>query len=194
VDTPSPTETTETGIAIEESGGIWTVAYEGRNTNLRGGIGLRYLQILLSRPNEEIPCLKLFSLARERDPSDPRMAALTPPADPVVDTWTLRAVEKQLAETKAELEDAKSTHDIERQEVLQERLTKIEGYIAGARGIGGKTRVHSTPEEKARKSVGRAIDRGVQKIRGVWPELASQLDDCVERGACCRYTPLLHGA
>jgi hypothetical protein len=161
---------------------------------VRGTVGLSYIQILLSRPNEGIRCLDLVSLATGKDPSDPRMAALTVTDDHVLDPTAVRAAEDRLSVIKAEFEEAVRTHNIERQEELDIERKRIESALEGSRGIRGKSRVLSTPEEKARKAVGRAIGRGIEDIRGVWPELASQLDDCVERGACCRYTPLLHGA
>jgi hypothetical protein len=181
-------------IEIKNFGDVWTLTWQGRTVNVRGTVGLSYIQILLSRPNEGIRCLDLVSLATGKDPSDPRMAALTVTDDHVLDPTAVRAAEDRLSVIKAEFEEAVRTHNIERQEELDIERKRIESALEGSRGIRGKSRVLSTPEEKARKAVGRAIGRGIEDIRGVWPELASQLDDCVERGACCRYTPLLHGA
>ena len=121
------------------------------------------------RPDTDLPALT-WSPARSSS-----RAAID-----VLDDESRRFLGARLAELDAELADS------DRPDLRDER-DAIVSYLAGATGLGGRTRTTGSHAERARVAVRKAIVAALAKIAETDPWLGRHLRDRVRTGFACRY-------
>ena len=109
---------------------------------------------------------------------------------PQADREAVRQYHKRLNEIDTEIAGADENSDAAEISRLQREKDIILAEARGGMGLGGKARPKS-PNEKARSSVAKAIERVLDNCREKWnlPKLADHLDGHVERGLACSYRP-----
>jgi hypothetical protein len=161
---------------------------------LRDVKGLRYIAVLLASPGREVHVLELVSAAAGR-PADARarLAAddvvASPPSDldPLLDEQAKKEYGRRLVELEEELEQVRDWGDTERAIRLEGELDLLNRELARALGLRGRDRTFSSPAERARISVTKAIKTAIRLIDKQCPELAAHLEASIQTGRSCSY-------
>jgi tetratricopeptide (TPR) repeat protein len=179
---------------FRQEGEYWTVAYEGRTFRLRDVKGLRYIATLLASPGREIHVLELVSAATGASPeprarlADRELVASRPSdSGPLLDEQAKDAYRLRLEQLAEELQEARDWGDPERVARLEEEIDALTQELAQAVGLGGRDRTFSSPAERARISVTKAIRTAIKLIDNQSPELAAHLDASIQTGRFCSY-------
>ena len=184
---PAPTAPPPTGAAEPETrfvreGEFWTIAYAGTTTRLRDVKGLGYIATLLAAPGLDVHVLELVaggSNGRALDGDE--LHALDPQAK--------EEYRQRLEDLRSELEEARGFGDEERAAGLEEEIDALVGQLAQAVGLGGRDRPSSSPGERARVNVTKAIRTAIKLIERESPQLADHLRAAIRTGRFCSYAP-----
>ncbi len=179
---------------FRHEGEFWTIAYHGQPIRLRDVKGLRYIAELLASPGREVHVLELVGAARGL-PADARAGAAehelvaSRPADldPVLDDRAKEEYGRRLGELDEELEQARAWGDTERAARLQDELDLLTQELGRAVGLRGRDRTFSSPEERARISVTKAIRTAIRLVEKHCPELAEHFEASIQTGRFCAY-------
>jgi tetratricopeptide (TPR) repeat protein len=178
-------------------GEFWTLAYAGETTNLRDVKGLRYIACLLAGPGNEFHVLELVSAVegwadgagRTRTAGDGLGAGQPGDLGPVLDARAREEYRGRLDELRADLEEARGFGDDERAARLEEEIDALVAELARAVGLGGRDRPQSSPAERARVNVTKAIRTAIKLIERQSPALAEHLNASIRTGRFCSYAP-----
>jgi hypothetical protein len=167
------------------SDGIWWVGRDGAASAVRDMRGLRYLHLLLSRPERDVPALALSDAVA----GNTGARVVDNDAGPVLDRRALAAYRRRLAELDDELAEARAHADLGREERLDRERDALLDQVRAATGLGGRTRVTGGTHERARVAVRKAIAAAIERVAAIDPSLGRLLADTVTTGATCRYEP-----
>jgi AAA ATPase domain len=180
--------------AFRNEGEFWTIVYEGQTFRLRDVKGLRYIAALLACPGRELHVLELVNVVGGRDPGthaslvEPELADSWPgDLDPLLDEQAKREYGRRLEELDVELEEARSWGDTERAARIDEEIGLLSQELARAVGLRGRDRSFSTPAERARINVTKAIRTAIRLIDPHSPSLAAHLEASIQTGRFCSY-------
>ena len=151
-----------------QPGGLWLVGREGATFVLPGMKGLGHLRTLLASPDVEINATTLAGSAVEQAGLD------------VLDDESVRVLRRRLAEIDDELET------FDRPDLREERAA-IVSHLAGATGLGGRTRTTGSDSERARVAVRKAVVAALARIAEADPWLGRHLHDRIRTGHGCSY-------
>jgi len=154
--------------------------------------GLHYIALLLSSPGREVHVLELVSAATGR-PAEARArlaqgdVVVTWPSDqdPLLDDQAKKDYGQRPEELEAELEQAGDWGDPERAARLEDELDLL--TPGRAVGLRGRDRTFSSPAERARISVTKAIRTAIKLIDKHSPALAAHLEASIHTGRSCSY-------
>ena len=90
---------------------------------------------------------------------------------------------------RSEIDDALEAGADERAERLQAELDLLVAELAGAFGLGGRSRQASSTAERARLNVTRALRAATARLGQVVPEAGAVLDRRLRTGLYCAYEP-----
>jgi hypothetical protein len=179
---------------FRNEGQFWTIAYQGRMFRLREMKGLGYIASLLAMPGREVHVLELMSAAagrpagaRSRLAEDDVVGSWASDHDPLLDHQAKKDYGRRLEELEAELEQARDWGDTERAAGLEGELDLLTRELASAVGLRGRDRTFSSPAERARISVTKAIRTAIGRIDKHCPELAAHLEASIQTGRSCSY-------
>jgi hypothetical protein len=179
---------------FRNEGEFWTIAYEGQMFRLRDLKGLRYIASLLASPGREVHVLELVNAATGRAAdararlADDDVVSLWPSDfDPLLDDQARKDYGRRLEELEEELEQARDWGDTERAARLGNELDLLTKELAGAVGVRGRERTFSSPAERARISVTKAIRTAIRLIDKHCPELAAHFEASIQTGRSCSY-------
>ena len=192
---PAP-EPSAADASFQREGDVWTIAYAGQMFRLRDVKGLRYIAFLLASPGQSLHVLELVSAATGH-PVDARARLAEPELrsspqydlDPLLDERAKEDYGRRLGELEEELEEARTWGDPERAARLEEELDLLSRELARAVGLRGRDRTFSSPVERARISVTKAIRTAIRLIGKHCPDLAAHLDASIQTGRFCSYAP-----
>jgi tetratricopeptide (TPR) repeat protein len=178
-------------------GEFWTLAYAGETINLRDVKGLRYIACLLAGPGKEVHVLELVSAVEgwtdgaghARAAGDGLRAGEPGDLGPILDARAREEYRGRLDELRADLEEARGFGDDERAARLEEEIDALVGELARAVGLGGRDRPQSSPAERARVNVTKAIRTAIKLIERQSPALAEHLTASIRTGRFCSYAP-----
>jgi hypothetical protein len=108
--------------------------------------------------------------------------------DPLLDEQAKREYGRRLDELDAELEEARSWGDDERAARIDEEIGLLRQELARAVGLRGRDRSFSTPAERARINVTKAIRTAIRLIDSHCPPLAAHLEASIQTGRFCSYS------
>jgi tetratricopeptide (TPR) repeat protein len=190
--------TTAGAVMLEREGGYWAVRHAGTVARLPDSLGLRYLDLLIRNPGQELAALDIIRLAGAT-PASGASAGAAPPgpglhpvgataADDILDARALAEYRRRLAELDDDLAEAEQWNDTERASRARAERDFLLRELASATGIHGRPRRLPTESERARVNVTRAIRSAIGKIRAHDADAAAHLDQAVRTGTYCSYT------
>jgi hypothetical protein len=142
--------------------------------------GMRYLALLIDRPNTEVHVLELAGAIDHPDRGD---------AGEIVDTAALRAYRARIEALREELETAQALGDIERAEHAREEMESIAAELTRTTQKGGRARRSASVVDRARSAVQRRIKDALDRITEQDPELGARLKISINTGNYCIYRP-----
>ena len=179
---------------FRREGEFWSIAYTGQMFRLRDLKGLRYIASLLASPGREVHVLELVNAAtgraahaREGLTEDNVGASWPSDLDPLLDDEARKDYGRRLDELEDELEQARDWRDTERATRLEDERDFLTRELARAAGLRGRERTFSSPTERARISVTKAIRNAIRLIDKHCPELAAHFEASIQTGRCCSY-------
>jgi hypothetical protein len=194
-----PAAPSDLDAVFRHEGDFWTIAYEGQMFRLRDVKGLRYIASLLASPGREVHVLELVNAAtgraadaRARLAEDDVVASWPSDFDPMLDDQARKDYGRRLEELEEELEQARDWGDTERAARLADELDLLTKELGRAVGLRGRDRTFSSPAERARISVTKAIRTAIRLIDKHCPELAAHFEASIQTGRSCSYAT--HGA
>ena len=181
---------------FRRDGDYWTIWYQGKLLRLKHVKGLACLAYLLGHPSVEVPSANLASVM-ERSPAEPTAQGWSLDADalwlgdagPMLDSQAKSEYRRRLNELAGDLEDARKMNDLSRIPAIQEEMDFIAAEVSRAIGLGGRDRRSSSPSERARLSVTKAIKPVLAKIAQHHRDLGAHLSATVRTGTFCSYRP-----
>ena len=196
----SPAPEARAGSTADEhrfchEGDYWSVAFDGRTTQLRDAKGMRYLARLLTQPGREIHALDLVieeqhaAPAHEVNLSAGSSLTLARDAGEVLDRRAKEAYRRRLAEIERDLDEARQCGDAYRTEQAMAERRFLARELARAVGLGGRDRRVGSNAERARASVTLAMRRVMERIRAAHPALGAHLERTIRTGTFCVYLP-----
>ncbi|HVE68149.1 MAG TPA: hypothetical protein VNB64_06165, partial [Solirubrobacteraceae bacterium] len=173
---------------FRREGDHWSVGYGDEVATIRDARGLRDIAALLARPGTEVRVLDLVGPAAPRRAA-PEGLAEQSDAGPVLDETARAAYRRRLAELDDDLAEAQANADTARSARAQAERDALVAQLAGAYGLGGRSRRMGDPVERARSAVTWRIRAALRRIEEVHPALGRHLSHAVRTGAFCSYTP-----
>ena len=170
-------QTSAVDAVFRREGEFWTIAYEGQTFRLRDVKGLRYIASLLASPGRDMHVLELVSAATGRrrrragSPSATFVGSWPSDLDPLLDDQAKEDYGRRLEELEEELEQARDWGDTERAARLEDELDLLTQELARAVGLRGRDRTFSSPAERARISVTKAIRTAIRLHRRALPRI-----------------------
>lgn len=171
-----------TRSVLRREGDIWAIEHGGRTVRLRDARGLQHLAVLLARPGQEVPALELVG-------GGATPAEVVSSGIEVLDDTARRAYRARAAELREELEEAERFHDPVRAERARDELDALAAQLAGAVGLGGRSRTTGDDAERARVNATRAIRSALKKVADLDPVLGAELERTVRTGTLCAFVP-----
>lgn len=172
----------QAGTAVR-SGGVWTLAWGGREARVPNVKGLADLATLMVRPGEEVPATDLVAARTAAPP--PSSGA----ADPVLDRRALAAYRTRLATLAEEIDEAEQAHDSGRVQRARDEREALLDELRRATGRGGRPRRLGDNAERARKAVTARIRDAIERIGNQHAALGAHLRASVRTGSFCCYAP-----
>ena len=108
-------------------------------------------------------------------------------AGTVLDEQAKQEYRDRLEQLAGELQEARDWRDPERVARLEEEIDVVTQELAQAVGLGGRDRTFSSPAERARISVTKAIRTAIKLIGNQCPALATHLEESIQTGRFCSY-------
>jgi predicted ATPase/class 3 adenylate cyclase len=181
---PTAAAAADSEHVFRRDGATWTIAYAGSRVQLRDAKGLRYIARLLAEPGREVHVADLAA-----DNTGGEQPPRAGPAGAILDSTAIRAYRDRLAELEADVAEATEWNDPERAARAQEEMAAITAQLAGAYGLGGRSRTVADPTERVRKAVTNRIKDSLTRIADAHPALGRHLTNAVHTGAFCSYVP-----
>jgi hypothetical protein len=169
---------------LQRSGQVWLVEWRGRRSTVPDSKGIRDLAVLLARPGQPVPALELVEAA-----GGPPAAAAGGSLGPVLDATARHAYKQRLADLEDDLAEAEDNADLGQLERLRAERSMLAAELAGALGLGGRTRFAGDPAERARKAVTMRIRAAISAVAEQDDGLARHLRNAVRTGRLCSYQP-----
>jgi hypothetical protein len=202
---PAVGQLTAPANVFRRRGQMWTLVYNGTTVYMRDAKGLRYIAMLLARPNREIWSLEMVTAAEAGSPAHPRAQPYRSGTaeqleakglsvadsywrDSPLDAEAIAAYRRQYEELEEDLRAAQDNNDPERAAQCRTDMAALAEALTKDTGLGGKPRPHG-PAELARKSVHAAIARGLDRSEKEHPQLGRHLRSSIETGLVCTYEP-----
>jgi hypothetical protein len=186
-------------VTMEREGGYWAVRHAGTVARLPDSLGLRYLDLLIRNPGQELAALDILQVASAQpagtaaagaaagDPAQHPVSAAA--ADDVLDARALAEYRRRLAELDDDLAEADQWHDTERASRARAERDFLLHELASATGLHGRPRRLGAASERARVNVTRAIRSAIARIKAHNPDAAEHLEQSVKTGTYCSYAP-----
>jgi TolB-like protein len=172
-----PADLPGSGNRFRREGDAWQLDYAGRGARLAGVKGFSDLARLLAEPGRAIHCLELAGAPREGG------------AAAVFDTQARREIERRLQDLRQEQEEAEAAGDLGRLERARAELDDLGARLAGALGLGGRSRKLGDAAERARSAVTWRIRSAIQRVAAAHPQLGQHLENSIRTGVLCSYRP-----
>ena len=164
---------------------VWTLGFAGKEILLKDAKGLRDVAVLLGAPGQPVSAATLLGIEAGEEAAGE--AALG--ADPVLDDRARAEYRARLRELDEDLAEAEAHHDLERQARARLERELLAEELAGAVGLGGRSRLLGGGSERARKAVTARIRNSLRRIEERHAELGAHLAETITTGASCSYSP-----
>jgi len=182
----------------------WVIDYLGTPVLVRDSRGMKYISLLVSRPNKLVHVLELIAYANPPEV----IASVDQIADAralfenestqvgrkrrdfaVLDDQAKADYQNRLNQLNKELSIAEQSEDKIQYTKIEEEKKWILNDLKNASGFGGRDRTFTSAPERGRTAVNKAIRSAIAKIAEASPELARHLDRSIDTGLNCVYNP-----
>lgn len=180
--TPVAPDQDRVGVATREAD-TWVLTFAGATRRVRDSKGLRDLAVLLADPGKAVHVTELMS----QDASG--RAAVSSRGDEVLDRRAIAEFRRRLAHLDDELAEAKGHHDEGRVAKFATERQFLLDELAGATGLGGRSRRMGDDVDRARKAVRARVRDAIARVESAHPELGRHLARAVQTGTFCSYDP-----
>lgn len=155
------------------SGEIWEIKFGQEFGKFKHILGLQDIAMLIALPHPQQPVAAL-DLMR----ADPKTKHVKSSAGPVMSDEAIRGCEERAADIAKEIRTARESSDTPKVESLLAELAEIQAELAGARGLGQRTRRlgSSSPAASARAAVRQRLTTVYQKLRDAQPPMKGLAD------------------
>lgn len=170
------------GVATREAD-TWVLTFAGATGRVRDSKGLRDLAVLLAVPGKAVHVSDLVS----QDAAG--RAVVSSRGDEVLDRRAIAEFRRRLADLDDELAEAEGHHDEGRAAKLATERQFLLDELAGAAGLGGRSRRMGDDVDRARKTVRARVRDAIARVESVHPELGRHLARAVKTGTFCSYDP-----
>jgi hypothetical protein len=203
---PTYTPTVSENVFRNE-GEFWRITFKGDSITLKDVKGLSYIACLLSTPEKEFHVFELIAEvegmpAAEANEAYSKMSSeefekkhnLTPSfpedAGDEIDLQTKNEILTRLKGLHEDFVEAKKNNDLGLMSKYKEEIEYLKSCISqGYSTKKGKSRKAADSADKARKAVTMSIRRSLDKIQHDHPSLGRHLDNAIQRGLYCSYSP-----
>jgi hypothetical protein len=179
---------------FRKTGDFWEVSFDGEPATVKHSNGMEYIACLLEAPGRSLSCVELAQAALGVSPSGAEVSSEDKASmsarftrQNLQDREGLARIHREVKKIDEELADAEALHDSARIEQLRTDKGNLLAHVKKSSGRGGRTRIFSDEEEKARKAVSAAIQRAILRIRKLRPLLADHLETLIKSGGRCSY-------
>jgi tetratricopeptide (TPR) repeat protein len=182
---PETAEAARGENVFRAEGKLWLLRYDGMSAHMRDAKGLRDVAALLAVPGRGVHVTELAAVTA----GEPTLREGAGGDTAVLDGQARAEYRARLEELEAEVDEADAANDIGRASRAREERDFLAGELAGALGLGGRSRRLGDPIERARKAVGMRIRLALDRMEEVHPALARHLRNSVHTGTFCVYKP-----
>ena len=172
---------------ITRQGECWTLVFRGCEFRLKDSKGVRYLDTLLRHPHTAFHALILAADGVATTSVAPM--ALASDVGPILDQRVRREYAVRLDALRCELAEAERHTDLGQVERLRREIDLFCAQLESAVSPTGAVRRWTSPAERARLSVTKAIRATQKRIARACPGLGQHLANCVKTGLTCSYVP-----
>lgn len=193
------------GNVFRKEGQYWTIVFEGNTFRLKNIKGLQYLAFLLAHPGQEFPAHEILSgvdgkammlgysvaskMREQHLVEDGLKVSSLGDAGPLLDSQAVREYRRELQELGEELEEARDFNDLARAEALEDKIEAIKKELTAAIGLKGRIRKGADPNERARKTLSKAVGRALVHIQKYDLDLWRHLQKALDLGLTASYNP-----
>lgn len=202
---PSAVSPTSSEQVFRREGEYWTVTFQGATCRIKHTSGVQFLAQLLQHPNQEFHAVALAgggvdpltvtatgrSFVEGTSDLTEAVAGFSD-AGEVLDPQARAAYKQRIEDLRAELEEARAFNDPGRTAQAQAELDFLMQELGRAVGFAGRVRKATSPSERARVNVTRALKTAIEKIGKSHPALGQHLARTIKTGTFCSYTPDPH--
>jgi tetratricopeptide (TPR) repeat protein len=173
------------------AGGSWWTASCGETTvRLHDSKGMRYLAELVAHPGVERHALDLVDRVEGLPLADTGLdRRRLGDAGELLDRQARATYRRRVEQLRDEIEDALALEEDDRAAKAQLELDVLVAELARAMGLGGRDRRASSPAEKARLNVTRALRAATARLAEALPGPGALLDSRLRTGLFCSYEP-----
>lgn len=186
---------------------FWSIAFDGETCGLPATLGPDYISVLLQNPGREIGALELQSLVgglpadtrqstelvvrsincdrREQESAeeDRPLSQSDFADDKVVDSTTIRQLNKKLLELEREITRRSEIGDSSAAHELEKEHSAIQSYLDNAVNRHGRLRTFSDENEKARQSITKALKLVYKRIHEQAPKTVDHFKSQIRTGS-----------
>jgi len=185
-------------------GDFWEIKFRGLKVHIAHQLGFEHIRRLIQNPGENCDCLQLGagpaltfatlhsggnrSKTKDDEHDEGRIVDYAKGDLPCIDKKAIGKILEEKHYLEEQLSEAKTSGATEKIHELEEKIDKIEGYLAETT-YNGQPRHKGGDRSKARKAVSNAITRALKTLRVYHPALAKFLADRLSMGFTLSYTP-----
>ena len=184
---PVPGHPGPAGLVAEcqRVGRKWRLTVHGRSVLVADCIGMIHLAVLIANPRQEVRAADLVAGLAGLS----RASGDDGPAQAVLDHEAIAEYRDRLKRLDAELGQPDRGDDPGRVARARAERHWLIAQLAGAAGLGGRTRSFPDQGERARVAVGKAIRRAILRVTEEDPIVGEHLRQAVHTGVRCSYWP-----
>jgi len=180
---PDPAGST---VELTREGQQWRVGLGRRSVTVEHSVGMFHLAVLLANPGQEIHAVDLVSGLAVLGHAGQGTGLSE---QPKLDRVAAREYRERLSQLRIEIDELDSRDESDRAQRARAERDWLLAELAGAAGIGGRTRAFADGGERARIAVGKAVRRALQRIGESDPVIGDHLKRTVHTGMRSCYRP-----
>jgi len=181
-DPSRPPSSTTREAHFRRHGATRIVAFSSPAVTVPDLVGYRYLEVLVARPGEEVPCLDL--IAHENGGARSTQLGL-----PTLDREARECYRRRLLDVEEDIAAATAMNDPAQVELAERDKDFLLAELARAVGFRGRVRQVGSDAERARTSVYRALRYAIKQLAAIDPTLGKHVSRSVRTGSWCSYAP-----
>ncbi|MGH3122926.1 MAG: hypothetical protein ACRDND_18145, partial [Streptosporangiaceae bacterium] len=167
------------------AGRKWRLSVHGRSVLVADSIGMIHLAVLIANPRQEVRAADLVAGLAGLS----RASGDDGPAQPVLDYEAIAEYRDRVKRLDAELGQPDPGDDPGQGARARAERDWLVAQLAGAAGLGGRTRSFPDQGERARVAVGKAIRRAIIRVTEADAVIGEHLRQAVHTGVRCSYWP-----